>query len=106
MMVRVKNGHQIPDQAIVTDFNAVIGDDRGTSVDEDTLTEYKAAVLGSAHLDWYRLTAQEQASARNRSGCEEHWAPPVDSHDGRSRTRAAKYGGGPEAGGQGTNLKH
>jgi hypothetical protein len=106
MVVRVENGHQVPDQAIVTDHDAVISHDRGTSVDEDTFAEHKGGILGSAHFDWDRLTAQEQASARNRSSGEEHRPPPIHSHDGRSRTRPAEYGRGPEAGGQVTNLEH
>ena len=63
MMVKVENGHQVPNQTTITDYNAVIGYDRGTSVDEDTLAEHKGAILGSAQLDWYGRTAQEQASA-------------------------------------------
>jgi hypothetical protein len=106
MVVRVENGHQVPDQAIVTDHDAVIGHDRSTGVDEDPLAEDKGAMLASAHLDWYRLTAQEQASARDRSGGDEHRVPPIHSHDGRSRTRPAEYGGGPEAGWHVANLKH
>jgi hypothetical protein len=35
--VRIENGHQVPNQAIVTDHDAVIGHDRGINVDEDTL---------------------------------------------------------------------
>ena len=82
MVVRVENGYQVPDQGIVTDFDAVIGHDRGTSVDEDTLAEDKGAVLGSAQLDWYRLAAQGQASARDRSGRDEHRVPPIHSNNG------------------------
>jgi hypothetical protein len=62
MVVRVENSRQVPDQAIVTDSDTVTSHDSCTSVDEDTLAEHKGAILGSAHLDWYRLTAQEQAS--------------------------------------------
>jgi hypothetical protein len=57
MVVRVENSRQVPDQAIVTDKDTVIGHDSRTSVDEDTLAEHKGAILGSAHLDWYRLRA-------------------------------------------------
>ena len=39
-----ENRHQVPDQAIVTDYDAVIRYDRGTSVDEDPLAEHKGAV--------------------------------------------------------------
>ena len=106
MVVGVKNGHQVPEPAIVTEYDAVIGHDRGTSVDEDTLAEHKGAMLGSAHLDWYCLTAQEQASARDRSGGDQYRMPPIHRHDGRSRTRPAEYGRGPEARGHVTNLKH
>jgi hypothetical protein len=106
MVVRVENGHQVPDQAIVTDDNAVIVHDRGTSVDKDTLAEHKGTILGCTHLDWNRLTAQEQAPARDRSAGDEHRVPPIHAHDGRSRTRPAEYGRGPEAGGHVTNLKH
>src|SRR4051812_10616510 len=106
MVVRVKNGHQIPYQATVTDHDAVIGHDGGASVDEDTLADHKGAIPGSSHLDWDRLTAQEQASALDRSAGDEHRVPPIHSHDGRSRTRPAEYGRGPEAGVQVTNLEH
>jgi hypothetical protein len=51
-----KNSRQVPDQAIVTDHDAVRGH-------EDTLAEHKGAVLASAQLDRYRLTSLEQASA-------------------------------------------
>jgi hypothetical protein len=63
MMVKVENGHQVPNQTTVADCYAVIGHDRGSSVNENTLTEHKGAILGSAQLDWYGRTAQEQASA-------------------------------------------
>jgi hypothetical protein len=106
MVVRVENRCQVPDQAIVTDNDTVIGHDHRTSVDEDTLAEHKGPILGSAQLDWYRLTAQEQASAGDRSGGEEDRPPTIHSHDGRSRTRPAEHGRGPQAGGHVTNLKH
>jgi hypothetical protein len=106
MVVGVENGYQVADQAIVTDYDAVIGYDRGTSVDEDTLAEHKGTILGGAHLDWYRLAAQEQASTRDRSCGDEDRMPPINSHDGRPSTRPAEYGRGPEAGGHVTNLKH
>jgi hypothetical protein len=50
-----------PNQAIVTDHDAVRGH-------EDALAEHNGAVLASAELGRYRLTSQEQASARDRSG--------------------------------------
>jgi hypothetical protein len=106
MVVRVKNGHQVSDQAMVADLDAVIGHDRGTGVDEDTLAEHKGAILASAQLDWDRLTAQEQASTRDRPAGDEHRASSVHGNDGRSRTRPAEYGRGPEAGGHVTNLEH
>jgi hypothetical protein len=56
MVVRVENRHQIPDQAIVTDFDAVIGHDRGTSVDEDTLAEDKEPCLAAPQGNESRLT--------------------------------------------------
>jgi hypothetical protein len=87
MVVGVENGHQVPEPAIITECNAVIGYDRGTRVDEDTLAEHERAIFAGAQLDWYRLTAQKQASALDRSGREEHRPPPIHSHDGRSRTR-------------------
>jgi hypothetical protein len=59
MVVSVENRHQVPDQAIVTDHDAVSGHDRGTSVDEDTVAKHERGILGGANLDWYRLTAQE-----------------------------------------------
>jgi hypothetical protein len=65
MVVRVEDGHQVTDQAIVTDYDVMIRYDRGTSVDEDALAEHKRAVRRGAHFDWYRLTAQVQASARD-----------------------------------------
>src|SRR6516165_2254048 len=71
------NSGQVPDQAIVTDNDTVTGHDSCTSDDEDTLAEHKGAILGSAHLDWYRLTAQEQASARDRSGSDKQRVPPI-----------------------------
>jgi hypothetical protein len=97
MEVTVEDGRQIADQAIVTDHNAVVGHDRGTGVDEDALAELKGAILGSAQLDWHRLTAQEQASACDQSGGVEHWVSPIHSHDGRSRARPTEYGRGQEA---------
>jgi len=106
VVVRVENGRQVPNQAIVTDHDAVSGHNSGTSVDEDTLAEHKGTILGSAQLDWYRLTPQEQASAGDRSGGEEDRPPTIHSHDGRSCTRPAEYGRGPQAGGYVTNLKH
>jgi hypothetical protein len=106
MVVRVENSRQVPDQAIVTDNDTVIGHDSRTSVDEDTLAEHKGAILGSAHFDWYRLRAQEQASARDRSGGDKHRVPPIHNHNCRSRTRPAEPCRGPKAGGHVTNLKH
>jgi hypothetical protein len=95
MVIRVKNGHQIPDAAIVTDYDAMISHDRGTSVDEDALADHKSSIVASADLDWYCLTAQKQASAFNRSEGDKHRMQSIDSHDGRSRTRTPEYGGGP-----------
>jgi hypothetical protein len=63
MVVRVEDRHQVPDQAIVTDYDVVIRYDRGTSIDEDAFAEHKGAVLACAHLNRYRLTAQVQAPA-------------------------------------------
>jgi hypothetical protein len=82
MVVRVENGHQVPDQAMVSDLDPVIGHDRGASVDEDTLAEHKGAILASAHLDWDRLATQEQAPTLDRSAGDEHRVPPIHSHDG------------------------
>jgi hypothetical protein len=39
MEVSVEDGRQVPDQAIVH-HNAVIGNDRGARVDEDTLAKH------------------------------------------------------------------
>jgi hypothetical protein len=75
MVVRVENRCQVPDQAIVTDNDTVIGHANRTSVDKDTLAEHKGAILGSTHLDCYRLGAQEQTSARDRSSR----VPPLQS---------------------------
>jgi hypothetical protein len=58
MVVRVENGYQVPDQAIVADNYAVSGHDRGTSVDEDALAEHKGTILAGAQLDWNRFTTQ------------------------------------------------
>ena len=104
MVVRVENSHQIPDQAIVTDNDTVGGHDGRTTV--DTLAEHKGAILGSAHLDWHRLAAQEQASACNRSGGDKHWVPPLHNHNCRSRTRPAEHGRRPKAGRHVTKLTH
>jgi len=90
MVVGVKNGHQVPEPAIVTEYDAVIGHDRGTSVNEDTLAEHEGTIWASAHLDWDGLAAQEQASALDRSGREDHRAPPIHSHEGGSRTRQSE----------------
>jgi hypothetical protein len=106
MVVRVENSHQIPDQAIVTDNDTVSGHDSRTTVDEDTLAEHKGAILGSPHLDWHRLAAQEQTSACNRSGGDKHWVPPLHNHNCRSRTRPAEHGRRPKAGRHVTKLTH
>jgi hypothetical protein len=82
MVVGVENGHQIPEPAIVTEYDAVIGYDRGTRVDEDTLAEHEGAIWAGAHLDWDVLAAQEQASALDRSCHKELRAPPVHRHNG------------------------
>jgi hypothetical protein len=78
MVVRVENRCQVPDQAIVTDNDTVIGHANRTSVDKDTLAEHKGAILGSTYLDWYRLRAQEQTSARDRSVTGAALAVPED----------------------------
>src|SRR6185312_13753543 len=106
MEVSVENGCQVSDQAIVSDNDALIGYDRGTTVDEDALAQHERAIPGSTQLDWYRLAAQEQAAACDRSGGVEHRELPIDSHHGRSRTSPAKCGRSPEAGGHVTNLDH
>jgi hypothetical protein len=48
MEVRVENGHQVPNQAIVTDLDTVSGDYRCASVDEDTFAEHEGAIFASA----------------------------------------------------------
>jgi hypothetical protein len=78
MVVRVENRCQVPDQAIVTDNDTVIGHANRISVDKDTLAEHKGAILGSTYLDWYRLRAQEQTSARDRSVTGAALAVPED----------------------------
>jgi hypothetical protein len=95
MVIRVENGHQVPDAAIVTDYDAMISHDRGTGVDEDALADHKGSIAAGAHLDWYCLTAQEQASALDRSEGDKHRMQPIHSHDGRSRTGPPEYGGRP-----------
>ncbi len=82
MVVRVENGHQVPDQAMVHDHDAVIGDDRGASGDEDTVAEQQGTILASSHLDQDRLGTQEQAPTLDRSARDEHRVPPIHSHDG------------------------
>jgi hypothetical protein len=57
MVVRIENGHQVSNQAIVANYDAMIRYDRGTSVDKDALAEHKRSVRCGAHFDWYRLTA-------------------------------------------------
>jgi hypothetical protein len=58
MVVGIKNSHQVSEPAIITECDAMRGYDRGTRVDEDTLTEHERAVATSANFYWYRLTAQ------------------------------------------------
>ena len=82
MVVRIENGHEVAEPAIVTEYDAVVGHDRGASVDEDPLAEHKGTIWASANLDWDCLAAQEQASASDRSGREDHRAPPIHSHKG------------------------
>jgi hypothetical protein len=106
MEVTVENGRQVPDQAIVSDHDATIGNNRGTGVNEDTLAQHEGAIPGRAQLDWYRLAAKVQASARDGSVSEQHGPPTIHRHDGRSRTRPAEDGRGPQAGGHVTNLNH
>jgi hypothetical protein len=106
MMVGVEDRRQVSDQAIITDLDAMIGNDRSASVDENLLAEHKRTILGSAHLDWYSFAAQAQASACDRPTSDKHRVPSIYSYDGRSRTRPAEYGRGPETGRQVTNLKH
>jgi hypothetical protein len=86
VVVGVKNGHQIAEPAIVTQYDAVIRHDRGTRVDEDALAEYEGATWAGADLDWDSLAAEEQAAALDRPGREDHRAPPIHSHEGGSRT--------------------
>ena len=95
MVIRVENGHQVPDAAIVTDYDAMISHDGGTGVDEDALADHKGTIAAGAHLDWYCLTAQEQASALDRSEGDKHRMQSIHSHDGRSRTGPPEYGGRP-----------
>jgi hypothetical protein len=106
MVVTVENSRQVPDQAIVTNNDTVSCHDSRTTVDEDTLAEHKGAILGSADFDWYRLRAQIQASACNRSGGDKHRVPPIHNHNCRSRTRPPEHGRGPKAGGHVAKLKH
>ena len=47
MVVRVENRCQVPDQAIVTDNDTVIGHANRISVDKDTLAEHKGAILAA-----------------------------------------------------------
>ncbi len=56
----------------------------------DTLAEHEGTIWASAHLDWDGLAAQEQASALDRSGREDHRAPPIHSHEGGSRARQSE----------------
>ena len=86
VVVGVKNGHQIAEPAIVTQYDAVIRHDRGTRVDEDALAEYEGATWAGADLDWDSLAAEKQTAALDRPGREDHRAPPIHSHEGGSRT--------------------
>ena len=106
MVVGIEDSHQVPDQAIVPEHNAIVGHDRATSVDEDTLAEHERGILARPQLDWYRLTAQKQAPARDGPFGQEYGAPPIDCHERRSRSSHAKCGCGPEAVGHVTNLNH
>jgi hypothetical protein len=72
MVVRVENSYQIAQPAIIAENDALIGYDRGTSVDEDALAQHQGTIWASANLNWDRLAAQQQASALDRSGRDEH----------------------------------
>jgi len=58
MMVGVENRRQVSDQAIITDLDVMIGNDRSASVYENLLAEHKRAALGGAYFDWYSFAAQ------------------------------------------------
>ena len=73
-MVRIEDGHQVADQTIVADFGAVIGHDRGTSVDEDSLAEHEGAMLPaptSIGIDLQRRNKRPHVidPAVTRTGC-------------------------------------
>jgi hypothetical protein len=57
VVVGVENRHQVPEQAIVTDYDLMVGYHGGTGVDEDTFAKHKRAVRRGANLDWDRLAA-------------------------------------------------
>src|ERR1700722_10533424 len=104
VMVGVENGSQVSNQTIVADLDAMIGHDRSTGVDKYVLAEHKRTMFGRTHLNWNRLAAQTQAPARDRAAGNEHWVPTIYGHNGRSRTRPAEYGCGPQAGRHATDL--
>jgi hypothetical protein len=95
MVVRIENGHEVPDPAIVPQYYAEIGHDGGTGVDKDPFAYYQGSIWASANLDRDRLAAQAQTSALDRSGREEHRAPPIHRDEGRSGTGQAENGRGP-----------
>lgn len=41
VVVGVENRHQVPEQAIVTDYDLMVGYHGGTGVDEDTFAKHK-----------------------------------------------------------------
>jgi hypothetical protein len=106
MVIGIENCHEVPNAAIVTDFDATVSHDRGTSVDEDALADHKGPFRTGPYLDWYRLAAQEQAPARDGTGGEKYRVHTIHSHDGRSRTGPPEYGCRPETGRHVTNSDH
>ena len=51
MMVRVENGHEVTYPAIVTQYYAVIGNDRGTSVDEHPFAQHEGSIWAGANFN-------------------------------------------------------
>jgi hypothetical protein len=63
MMVRVENGHEVAYPAILTQYYAVIGNDRGTSVDEHPFAQHQGSIWAGTNLNRDGLAAQAQTSA-------------------------------------------
>jgi hypothetical protein len=106
VMVGVENGRQVPDQAIVTDLDAMKSHDRGASVNEDLFAEHKTPILGCADFDRYCFAAQAQTFACDYPAGDEHWLSSIYRHDGGPCASPSEYGRSPEAQRHVANFKH